>query len=240
MRRATMILALAATLGAAQRSSAQDVEVATRAAEQAVQEILAGNRETQGPAVCDVLRSGVVTEVFAVAPADVTYRPGAKFIPHPLCTASWDFPDKAEREAACREETVAYTQRKSQALVARQAFDEPLPECIRSSTGTEVTLTITNQKFDSPQAAVESLESSVAQLEAGITVTVQGKDHTTQVDFDDWLDGVGDLAAWAPKLNELVVAYAGVRFAVSVRGVGDDAESQAQAIAVARQVIETL
>jgi len=240
MRRTTSILALAVTLCGAQRSPAQDVEEATRAAERAVQEILAGNRETQGPAVCDVLKSGVVTDVFALDPAQVTYRPGAKFIPHPLCTASWDFPDKEAREAACQEEMMAYSQRRTQAILARKTFAEPMPECIRSNQGPAVSLTITNQQFDSAQAAVDSLESSVAQLEEGITVTVQGKEHTTQVDFDDWLDGVGDLAAWAPKLNELVVAYAGVRFAVTVRGVGDKAECQAQAIAVARRVMQTL
>jgi len=240
MRRTTSIFALAVTLCGAQWSPAQDVEEATRTAERAVQEILAGNLETQAPAVCDVLESGVVTDVFKVDPAQVTYRPGAKFIPHPLCTATWDLPDQEERDAACREEMIAYTQRKTQAMLARKTFDEPMPECIGSNQSPAVSLTITNQQFDSPQAAVDSLESSVVQLEEGITVTVQGKEHTTQVDFDDWLDGVGDRAAWAPKLSELVVAYAGVRFAVSVRGVGDAAECQARAIAVARRVMQTL
>ncbi len=81
-------------------------------------------------------------------------------------------------------------------MLARGTFEEEMPGCINSHHATEVSLTVTNQTSDSAAAAVESLESSVAQLEEGITVTVQGKEHTTQIDFDDWMDGVGDKAAW--------------------------------------------
>lgn len=241
MRRWTVALAVAAmACGGGQEAGSQDVEAAQEQAERAVAAVLAGDRETQAASVCDVLRSGIVEEVFGVDAASVTYRPGSKFIPHPLCTASWDAPDQAEREAACQEEVMAHTQRRTQAMLAGETFDEPMPECLQSTRGTSVSLTVTDEAFDSPAAAVASLESAVATLEEGITVTVQGKEHTTQVDFDDWMDGVGDQAAWAPRPRELLVASDGVRFAVTVQGAGDETACKAKAIEVAQRVAAQL
>jgi len=232
------ILALAAWGAGA--ATAQDVEKAEKEAEKAVAAILAGDRETQSPAVCDTLRSGIVSAVFGVDEAVVTYRPAQKFVPHPLCTATWDLPDKEAREAACREEMMAHTQRRTQAMMAGRKFDEPMPECLQANQGTSVSLTVMKPKFDSSAAAVASLEDAVTQLEKGITVTVRGKEHTTQADFDDWTSGIGDQAAWSPKLSELLVAANGVRFAVTVRGAGDDDANREKAIAVAKRVAKAL
>jgi hypothetical protein len=218
-------LAVTAMACGGQEAGSQDVGTAQKQAEGAVAAILAGDRETQAPAVCDVLKSGIVSEVFGVDDGVVTYRPGSKNIPHPLCTARWDAPNKAELEAACKEEMMK---------------GGPMPDCIRSDHATEVSLTVTNLTFDSAAAAVESLEGTVAQLEKGITMTIQGKEHTTQVDFDDWMEGVGDKAAWAPRMNELSVAADGVRFAVAVSGTGDRATNQEKAIEVARRVAGAL
>lgn len=194
-RTAALTVVLMASCGA-QEAAAQDPDVARQEAERAAAAILAGDRGTQGPAVCAVLESGIVEEVFGVESDSVNYRPGSKYIPHPLCTASWD------------------------------------------THAASVSLTVFNQTFDSPAAAVASLESAVAKLEEGITVTVRGKERTTQVDFDDWMDGVGDQAAWAPSNKELLVAANGVRFAVTVSGAGDDAASKAKAVEVARRVVD--
>lgn len=231
MLRAWMVmLTVAAMACGGQEAVSQDVGTAQKQAEGAVAAILAGDRETQAPAVCDVLKSGIVSEVFGVDDGVVTYRPGSKNIPHPLCTARWDAPNKAELEAACKEE-----------MIARQKRSEGLPDCLlRSDHATEVSLTVTNLTFDSAAAAVESLESTVAELEKGITMTIQGKERTTQVDFDDWMEGVGDKAAWAPRMNELSVAADGVRFAVAVSGTGSGATNQEKAIEVARRVAGVL
>lgn len=190
------VVVTAMACGGGQEVASQDMEAAREQAEGAVAAILAGDPETQGPAVCDVLESGVVTDVFGVDGAAVTFRPGSKYVPQPLCTASWD--------------------------------------------DTEVSLTVMKDEYESAAAAVASLERAVAQLEEGITVTVQGNEHTTQVDFDDWMDGVGDKAAWAPGNRELLVAAHGVRFAVAVSGAGDDGACKAKAIEVARRVIDAL
>ncbi len=226
MLRAWMVtLTVAAMACGGQEAVSQDVGTPQKQAEGAVAAILAGDRETQAPAVCDVLKSGIVSEVFGVDDGVVTYRPGSKNIPHPLCTARWDAPNKAELEAACKEEMMR---------------SGAMPDCIMSDHATEVSLTVTNLTFDSAAAAVESLESTVAELEKGITMTIQGKEHTTQIDFDDWMEGVGDKAAWAPRMNELSVAADGVRFAVAVSGTGDRATNQEKAIEVARRVAGAL
>ena len=106
--------------------------------------------------------------------------------------------------------------------------------------GYEASLTILDRSFASAAAAVASLESSVAELSKGVTVEVKGRKHTSRVEFEGWVEGVGDNAAWAPKPRELSVAHAGVRFAVSVRGFGDAAEDKARAIDLARRVAAAL
>lgn len=109
-----------------------------------------------------------------------------------------------------------------------------------AAPGHEASLTILDRSFASPAAAVASLESSVAELSKGVTVEVKGRKHTSRVEFEGWLDGVGDKATWAPKPRELSVAHRGVRFAVAVRGFGDAAESKARAIDLARRVAAAL
>lgn len=104
----------------------------------------------------------------------------------------------------------------------------------------EVALMIMKTEFDSPAAAVASLESTVETLSAGKTIEVGGKEHTTQVNFEPFLYGVGDLAAWAPKLNELSVADRGVRFAVTVTGLGGSEENKAKAIELAESLGDAL
>ena len=204
-----------------------------------VERILGAEKAERGKAVCAVLESGIVTEVFEVEATAVNYRPGSKYIPHPLCTAFWDLPNKAEAEAVCQEELTAQTKRRMEAALKKETFEEPVPECLNEGHQGAVTLTVTKMTFDTPAEAVTSLEGTVAQLEEGITFEVQGKERTKQVDFE-WADGVDDRAAWAPSLNELSVAVDGVRFAVAVRGVGDDEQCQTKAIEAARRIATAL
>lgn len=202
-----------------------------------VDRILALEKAERPKAVCAILESGILTEVFEIDPSAISYRPGSRSIPHPLCSARWDWPNKAEFEAACQEELTAQLERRIAATVARADFDEPMPECLSKDAATTVSLTMTKPTFASSAEAVASLESTVAQLEEGITFNIGGKLRTRQIDFDDFLDNVGDRAAWAPKLRELSVAHGGVRFAVSVQGAGDNDKSRSLAINLAQKVI---
>ncbi len=174
---------------------------ATGGAKAEVDRILALEKAERSQAVCAILQSGFLPEVFQVDPAEINFRPASPVVPHPLCTASWDGADKAR---------------------------------------IEVGLTVTNLRFGTAAEAVTSLESTVAQLEEGITIKVRGRERTTQVDFEDFLDDVGDRAAWAPRWSELSVAHEGVRFAVSVRGAGDNEKSRSLAIELAQKIISAL
>lgn len=151
---------------------------------------------------CEVLGSGVLTDVFEVPEHGWTFRPASRFVPQALCTAN------------------------------AQGAD--------GSPALEVALTIVKDRFDSPEAAVASLESTVESLSAGRTIEVGGRTRTLQVDFEPFIDGVGDQAAWAPGLNELSVAHRGTRFAVTVVGMGGPDENRGKAIETANRIGEVL
>ena len=197
-----------------------------------LEKLLAGEGEAKGEAACDVLRSGVLLEVFGDGAEAATYRAGSKFIPHYLCSAMWNKPNYEELDAAHQK----YEMDKAMAKVKKQEFDRPKPP----PSSYRVSLTIVDQEFASPEAAVESLEGTVATMSEGMSVEVDGKEHKVQMEFGDWVDGVGDRAIWAPKANEMLVAHAGVRYAVAVSGFEDAAENQVQAIELAKRVAGAL
>lgn len=196
---------------------------------QAVERLLAGEGESKGAIACDVLSSGALEDAFGPEAAGASLRPGSKYVPHALCTATWDKPDAEALQTAYAE----YEMKKMMAKATKQPFDEPQPP----PPGFTVSLTLIDEAFDSPEAAVASLESAVEQLTEGVTVTVQGKEHTTRVEFGDWIEDLGDLAVWAAGPGELQVAHAGSRFAVGVSGNAENDQDYIQAVALARRLM---
>ncbi|MCB1009322.1 MAG: hypothetical protein KDB94_10555 [Acidobacteria bacterium] len=180
---------------------------------------------------CDMLRAVDLAATFDVEASAIEFRPS--FTSHPLCTATWNLPNAAELQAKQGEVMMDYMKRKAAAQSKREPFDEKIP-ILR--TDASASLTVVNQEFDSPEEAVAFLENAVATLGKGITTEVMGKKHTTQIAYDDWMSGVGDRAAWAPKLSELSVAADGVVFHVSVRASQDAAENQNRAIEIAKKI----
>lgn len=181
---------------------------------------------------CATIENGMIPDQFGVDASLVSYRRSvpSKGAGHVLCTASWDNPDKAALDAA-------YSKRLQDWMRDKAAGkQEPMPKPPNSVA--EVSVTLIATRFDSPAAAVSSLEDAVATLTEGVTVNVGGKDYTTQSSFGDWLDGVGDKAVFSEK-GELLVAAEGRRFSVSVR-VSEDADAdRGQATALARRIIDT-
>jgi hypothetical protein len=217
----SILVAVAATSGAA-RSQVSEGQ------QRAIERILAGGGEAKGEAACDVLRSGPLLEVFGAEAEAATYQAGSKYIPHFLCSTYWDKPNREVLDAAAAQ----YEMNKALAKVKREAFDQPKPP----PSQYRVSLTIVDEKFASPEAAVASLESTVSMLSEGLSVEVDGKEHIVQTEFAGWVDGVGDRAIWTPKASELLVAHAGVRFAVAVSGFDEAAENKAKAIELAQRV----
>lgn len=177
---------------------------------------------------CDNLKSGLLDDVFGSEANTATFRAGSKYVQNTLCTATWNKPDHEALAAASSQ----YETKKAMAKMMKQKFELAAPP----PPSYTVSLTMLDDEYDSTGDAVASLENAVAELSEGITVTVQGKAHTTQVEFGDWVDGVGDKAIWAPKLSELQVAEGKRRFAVSVTGYAEASQNLAKAVELANRI----
>jgi len=203
------------------------------AAGEAVKNISNGEHKSMDVSeeACAMLEDGVVSELFGVNPAQVTYKRSipVKRAGHVLCSAMWDFDDKTEREAAYNESIQEWGRGKA------TGKKDPMPKPPRLSAN--VSITLMNSQFDSAEHAVADLESSVAYLEKGITVTVGGKEYEKKTEFGDWIDGVGDKAIFTDK-GELLVAYNGSRFAVNVAVSDDPGMDREQAIVLAGHLME--
>lgn len=213
-QRMIIALALVVVFGGAREVLAQD----SAGLREAAKRVLASEGEARGEASCDVLRAGIIPAVFGVEPPAEDYRPGSKNMRHGFCSISWDKPNREELDAARAD----YQMKKAMAQVRNEDFDEPMPPPGRY----RVSLTIIREEFDSAAAAVTSLEATILTLQ----------EIATPEDFDGWIDGVGDRAAWLPKIHELQVAHAGVRYAITVSGGETAADNEAKAIELAQRI----
>ena len=171
----------------------------------------AGRPAGQDSEACSILEP-IVAELLEVTPETATFRPSVQ-VGNDVCRVFWDIPGLTGLDQARR-------------------FQDGL----RSNN--EVSLTIMGETFESPEAAVVSLEQSVAALQEGITTTVGGRERTIQRDFGDWIDGLGDRAIEGETM--VMVAAGGRRFTVGVGVSDDDDENLEIATEVARQVVGRL
>ena len=217
--------------GAAEDNSAE----VSRAVEETIGQALKGEDKPAevSEETCAMLENGVVPEMFAVSAGLVSYKRSipSKRAGHVVCSAMWDNPDKAELESAYIEKVQEWGRGKA------TGKKEPMPKLPRLQN--RVSITLVSTRFDTAAAAVASLEVSVKSLQQGIKVNVASKEHETQIDFGNWIDGLGDKAIFTER-DELLVAANGKRFAVMVE-VADDAEvNRKHAIALAGNVIKSL
>jgi len=180
---------------------------------------------------CAVLENGMGPDTFGVDAALVSYRRSVpvKSVGHVVCSASWDNPDKAAMDAAYMKKIQDWTRNKT------SGTKEPMPKPPNSVAQVSVTLVATH--FDSPAAAVVSLEDAVATLTKGVTVNVGGKDYEKKSSFGDWLDGVGDKAIFSDS-GELLVADDGKRFSVAVKVSDDPGADREHAVTLARRITD--
>jgi len=225
------IAALLAVPAVAQQPTSKQVEDEARETMRRVRTGETISETEAGLSPCRILEAGVVAEVFGLEEEAISYRAGSTR--HPVCTASWRKPDADEIEAGQSEKIMDWMRRRTAAQSKGEPFSEPMPIARADASAS---LTLVDETFESAEAAVRQLESTVATLEEGITVEVGGRKHTSQVDYDDWMEGVGDRAAWAPKLSQLSVAARGVVFHVGVEVTDDAAVNRERAIELARRI----
>lgn len=216
-------------------STDSESDEVSKAVEETVEQALAGDFSaiSVSEETCAIVEDGVIPELFGVDPEQVSYRRSipVKRAGHVVCSAGWDNPDKAELEAAYAMEIQEWTRGKG------AGKSDPMPKTPKLAASVSVTLMAT--EFDSADAAIADLESSVARLQKGITMNISGKDYTTQENFGDWIDNVGDKAVFSEK-GELLVAYKGTRFSVVVAVSNDSLADRDKALLVAERIMQSL
>jgi hypothetical protein len=182
---------------------------------------------------CAMLENGMVPDTFGVDAALISYRRSVpvKSVGHVVCSASWENPDKAAMDAAYMQKLQDWTRNNATGKKA------PMPKPPNSVAQVSVTLVATH--FDSPAAAIASLEDAVATLAKGVKVNVGGKEYEKKTSFGDWLDNVGDKAIFSDS-GELLVADDGKRFSVTVKVSDDPDTDREHAIALAAKIMETM
>jgi hypothetical protein len=182
---------------------------------------------------CAMLENGMVPDTFGVDTALVSYRRSVpvKSVGHVVCSASWENPDKAAMDAAYMQKLQDWTRNNATGKKA------PMPKPPNSVAQVSVTLVATH--FDSPAAAIASLEDAVATLAKGVKVNVGGKEYEKKTSFGDWLDNVGDKAIFSDS-GELLVADDGKRFSVTVKVSDDPDTDREHAIALAAKIMEAM
>ncbi len=161
---------------------------------------------------CAILE-GIVGEMFGTDPETITLRPSTPS-GHDVCRAFWPIPgiDRDEQ--------------------TRRALDNDLRD------DNEISLTIMGTRFETTADAVASLESDVATLREGRTITVRGRERTIQREFGDWIDNLGDRAISTG--NAVMVAAGTTRFTAAVSTTDDAAENLALGINVAGRIVQDL
>lgn len=187
----------------------------------------------EGTELCSIFDSGLVPKLFAVDASQVRYRRSVpvKRAGHVLCLAAWDNPNKAELDKAYKAELMEW------ARSVGKPNRAPQPKPPKNTS--QVSLTILGDSFNSADEAAADLESKVATLSEGVSVTVGGKVHETRMMFGDWIGGVGDKAIFSDK-GGLMVAAHGKQFTVKVSAMETPEKNQEKAVELARHVIPQL
>ena len=107
----------------------------------------------------------------------------------------------------------------------------------------EVRLTFAGKSFKDAAAAQAGYDALMVTLKEGVTAEAeyQGtkKKHTFKVQYDHEVAGVGEKAAWAPKLKQLTFVSGRHIMHLNV-DLGDPAENERMAVELAQAVVDRL
>lgn len=196
---------------------------------QAVEE-QTGAKPSTDTTPCEVLDERVIRASFDIGSDVQLTRKPSKYSPHPLCTVSWPKPNAAELEKNQASAISDYMQRKM------KGEDVKMPSF---RTSNEVSLTLYEPQFDSPQEAVASFDLAMKRLSEGMTASHQDIEMTFQADVTP-VEGVGSKAMWAPKLRQLSVVDRNRIFHVGVNTGAELNEELEKAKAIARDIAQAL
>ncbi len=144
---------------------------------------------------CEVLDDRIIRASFDIGPDVQLTRIPSKSSPHPYCGVSWPKPNAAELQKNQAAAVSDYMKRKLKGEdVKMQHF----------RTENQVSLTLYEPQFDSPQKALASFDLAMKRLSDGITASHKDVEMTFQADVTP-VEGIGSKAMWAPKLRQLSV-----------------------------------
>jgi hypothetical protein len=201
-------------------ATALPTEQAVAAAEEAVGETVDVNGEGE-PDPCALLTDEVVRSALDVPEAVTLEQRSSLPVARPYCSYTWDKPNAAEIQQEIQriqQERVQEMMQKMRSGKQVQAFADLGMEL--PSTSNRVALNFAPPSESADQARA-MFESGMALLQDGITQTVDvdqntegvpeqarreidGQEVTIQADLEE-VEGIGDDARWAPRLNQLSV-----------------------------------
>lgn len=176
---------------------------------------------------CEILSDDFITGFFDVE-ADSLSRTPSKYSPHPLCSVSWRKPNADEIEKQNEENMMAY-------MKARMRGEDVK----RPRSTNEVSLTINKSRHADKESAARAFDSAMRIMREGMTVEVDGEEHTSPTYEMEPVEDVADNAFWASKLNQLSVHSGRSIFHVSVI-IGSEEQNLAKTKEVARALTEIL
>jgi len=184
---------------------------------------------------CTVLTADLVRSTFDIGEAELSFRPGSSKA-SPSCVASWPVPNAEEVKAESAKAMQDY-------MMAKVAGEKDLGPMPIPHLEHEVRLTFAGKTFKDAAAAQARYDALMVTLEEGVTAEgeYQGvkKKHTFRVEYDHDVDGVGEKAAWAPKLKQLTFVSGRQILHLNV-DLGDPAENERLAIATAKSISAAL
>ena len=186
-----------------------------------------GHRAAAEVGPCELLSNDLLAAHFSLPQDDTIRRQPSKYSPHPLCMVSWKKPGAADMSVRQQAEMRDYLQKKMRGEGASKPID-------RSSS--EVTLTVFRPRFDSQEAALVGFNSAMRRLESGVRTEVADTQINFQADLEP-VDGIGDRARWAPRLNQLSLVSGRDIFHLTVNTGADKATHRALAESLARDLL---
>ncbi len=184
---------------------------------------------------CAILTADLLRGLFDIGDAELSFRPGSSKA-NPSCVASWPVPNGEEVKVASAEAMQDY-------MMAKMAGEKDLGPMPIPHLDHEVRLTFAGKEYKDAAAAQAGYDALMVTLKEGVTAEgeYQGvkKKHTFRVEYDHEVEGVGEKAAWAPKLKQLTFVSGRQILHLNV-DLGDPAENERFAIAIAKSMSAAL
>ncbi len=184
---------------------------------------------------CAILTAYLVKNTFNVGDAELSFRPGSSKA-NPSCVASWPVPSAEEVQAEADQAMKDY-------MMAKVAGEKDLGPMPVPHLQHEVRLTFAGKEFKDAAAAQAGYDALMVTLKEGVTAEAEyqgtkGK-HTFKVEYDHEVEGVGESAAWAPKLRQLSFVSGRQILHLHV-DLGDPAENERMAVKAAKSICSVL